>query len=311
MIEALVALAIVVILAAFLIPTVLNARRQAQTTRCAANLRQLVAACLLRAQDSGGYLPLAGEIVLPPADVGSLAASLNDPLRRRYRYAPLPGGSATEMILPLPAAIAPYLGVAATGDDALRWPGVDPAVVSGTGAVGQLFACPGASSDASSTADTDDAVGLTRAVASLLAVKRGAFGEPTLITWGMGSDYALNEGVFGFHWNPVYKSRRLAGSVSAIGRLREVALFTDARPRATASLGNLPTGWIGWSPDYTLTAGSVALSGALRPGEAARDESMFDRGRHGGRINVAFADGHVTSHPIDPGSLSGVLLLPP
>ncbi|CAM2992077.1 prepilin-type N-terminal cleavage/methylation domain-containing protein [Rariglobus hedericola] len=59
LVELLTVIAIIGILAAILIPVVGSARRSAQTSACAANLRQLSLAVILYAQDNRGTLPAA------------------------------------------------------------------------------------------------------------------------------------------------------------------------------------------------------------------------------------------------------------
>lgn len=57
LIELLVVVAIIITLVAILLPSLQNAREQAKRTYCAANLRTLVLACRIYAQDNGDRLP--------------------------------------------------------------------------------------------------------------------------------------------------------------------------------------------------------------------------------------------------------------
>ena len=110
LVELLVVIGIIALLVAVLLPTLAAARRQAHLVTCSSNIRQILTGCLMRAQDSKGYLPLAGDIVLPPNVGNSWAAGLNDSRKTRYTYAYTSGGNSVEIPVPFPAAIAPYLG---------------------------------------------------------------------------------------------------------------------------------------------------------------------------------------------------------
>src|SRR5688572_917971 len=57
LVELLVVVAIVAMLIALILPAVRRAREQANGVACASNLRQLMMACLLFAQDHNGHLP--------------------------------------------------------------------------------------------------------------------------------------------------------------------------------------------------------------------------------------------------------------
>ena len=59
LVELLVVLAIIGILAALLLPALAQTKQKAQSTRCAANLRQWSLAYQMYASDDKGYLPAA------------------------------------------------------------------------------------------------------------------------------------------------------------------------------------------------------------------------------------------------------------
>ena len=114
----------------------------------------------------------------------------------------------------------------------------------------------------------------------------------TFYSWSTNTDYAFNEGLTGYHFDPRYGSRRLGGRLAAARRSSEMVLVTDARRRSTPAFGWAPDAWICWTPELNST-GAVTLADAWSRTGRASDRSGFDVNRHRGRMNVAFADGHV------------------
>src|SRR5690349_10481518 len=129
---------------AILLPAVQGARRQARLVQCSSNLRQLVHACHMHAQEHGGYLPLAGLIIArPPSNpmflYNDFPAKIGDARRKRYSYAAVPDIAGFDNIVPLPAALAPYLGVTGLPDN--DWTALDQALNARDG-VWRHFMCP-------------------------------------------------------------------------------------------------------------------------------------------------------------------------
>lgn len=306
LIELLVVIGIIAILIALLIPTLGAVRRQAWTVKCASNLRQITAACLLRSADSGGFMPLAGELVVPDSgpDAASIPAGLRDSRRSRYQYAQAPGTDFIEMVVPLPAAVAPYLGYKNLSYD--DWYLLDRELNDKT-RVWQLFMCPATDSYAYHLRWAGDNTPINQG--TMLGGKRGHYAAEPFAAWSSNSDYGINEGVFGYYYDQAYSSRRYAGQQSKIVNPASVALFTDAQRRKTPAYAFFDDPWILWTPSITST-GPVTLADALKGGDLAVDPDMFDFPRHKNRMNIAFADGHVELLLMDAGSLSKVFLLP-
>jgi len=307
LVELLVVIGIIAVLVAVLLPTLAAARRQAALVNCASNVRQIVNGCLLRAQDSKGFLPLAGELILPlSARSTGYPAGLKDSAKTRYVYAksPVAGG---DMPVPLPAASAPYLGYgkSLSYND---WDKLDLELNARNG-IWRIFMCPATDSFAKANY-TNGGVEMPVGQATMMAVKLLNRTRKFEALWSTNSDYGINEGVFGYTYEPYAQHGRLGGQLSRIRNPAATVLITDAKPNPKAAHSSFPDGWICWAPSPS-PRGSVPLSEAMRPPgpREAVDPSMFDRIRHQGRINIGFADGHVATHTISERDLSRVYLL--
>lgn len=298
----LVVIGIIGVLISILLPSLGAARRNARTIACAAKLRSIGQACNAHTTEHRGYLPLAGELVFGPTiTMRSLDVGLKDGYRQRYNYVPI--DSAQVNVMPFIAALAPQLGVHNIPSE--NWDVMDQALNSKDG-VWKHFMCPDTDSiekggvGVSAGDHTVEGQGMM-----MVCITRGGRSA-----WSTNSDYAVNEGVFGFHYDSTYQMNRLAGQMSAIRNPVNVVLFADAIPRKTAADPLLNAGWLAWTPTLT-NVGPASLGDALAGNPRAQSADNFDLNRHGKRINVLFADGHVETFPITPEALSEVYLVPP
>ena len=304
LVELLVVIGVIAILIAILLPTVQSARRQARVVQCSSQIRQIVHACQMHAQEHSGFLPLAGLIVAqPPVGHQDFPAGINDPLRRRYTYAKSPDAAIEVSIIPLSAALAPYLGHKVPNDD---WRVMDQALNARDG-VWRHFMCPDtdAMEKAKANEDPNDRNVVDQGTLMVCTV-----GQTMYSAWATNTDYALNEGVFGYHYDSRYEHNRLGGNMARVRRPSEVVLFADGVASKAPAASFMPLGWVCWRPSYDGT-GPATLADALENNGRVTAQDNFDRFRHGKRINVGFLDGHVETLPLTKEALEKAYLIPP
>lgn len=305
LVELLVVLGIIAVLIAILLPVINGARRQSRLVQCAANLRSIGQACVLHAQEHRGYLPLGGTVIADPAKgFVDFPAGLNDAARTRYTYAPIIGGPIRDNVVPFPAALAPYMGVHDLPFD--DWMVLDQALNARDG-IWRRFMCPDTDSltKAKYNNDPNDSTVVDQGTMMVCAV-----GGVQVSAWATNSDYGLNEGVFGYHYDSRYDRNRAAGKLARVRHPSEVLLFADAVPRQSAAVSFFWLGWIVWTPALDAN-GPVTLGDAFALNPNAQAADNFDLNRHKGRINVAFADGHVETLYLTKENLDKVYLIPP
>jgi prepilin-type processing-associated H-X9-DG protein/prepilin-type N-terminal cleavage/methylation domain-containing protein len=301
LVELLVVIGIIAVLISILLPTIRGARRQAWLVNCASNLRNLVQASHMHAQEHVGYMPLAGELSPSPGTPwGNAPPGLNDVLRKRYSYALAPDSSVSVVVAPLPGALGPYLGVTDLPWD--NWREFDDKLNAPDG-VWRRFTCPESNAHEKPKLRPDDPNDTNWVDQGMMIALFGAW-------WGTNSDYVMNEGVFGFHHDSRYENNRMAGKLARVRRSSEVALFTDGVPRKAPATPGLPIGWMTWTPSLAGT-GAATLGDAFDNTGRASSPDSFDRIRHTKRINVAFVDGHVETVPMSRDELDKVYLVPP
>lgn len=304
LVELLVVIGIIAVLVGVLLPTLSAARRHAHLVSCASNLRQINTAALLHAQEHQGYLPLAGELHAQTVwsyGADAFAVGLGDTLRRRYTYAIETTRDSIFVIVPLPAALASYMGHRDLPFN--DWHKLDQDL--NDMGFWRRFMCPASDAFAKARIGVGNDQTLAGQGTMLAFTVRGS---PDA-AWSTNSDYGLNEGLLGFHYDSKYAQRRLRGKLSKVRRSDQLVIFTDARPRPEPAYTWMRDGWICWTPSL-IGSGPVTLADAYVPDGKARDKASFDESRHRGRINIAFADGHVAALRINPADLAKAYLLP-
>jgi prepilin-type processing-associated H-X9-DG protein/prepilin-type N-terminal cleavage/methylation domain-containing protein len=270
LVELLVVIGVIALLLAILLPTLGNVRETANSLKCQAQAKEIVHAMMLHAAEHQGYMPLVGW----PRQ-GMDPVSLEDPLARKYDYY---GTNPSEYhLMTILGALAPQLGQKV---DAQSVAALEAGINQGT--VRRVFACP---------SDRDGGQIGRIVVDGGDGYNSYAFNEAAL---GWGSS-AVRDGT-GMTNNP-YPHCRLRAKVSRFVHPAKLFLFTDGAPRADG-------GWqVYCDGDANLTLrdfyvttngppGNPHASTSPPPGYCANWD-LIDSVRHRGRMNVAFADGHV------------------
>jgi prepilin-type N-terminal cleavage/methylation domain-containing protein/prepilin-type processing-associated H-X9-DG protein len=287
LVELLVVIGIIALLIAILLPALSKARAAANAVKCEAQMKQIVTAMILHANEHRGFMPLVGQIEAGPAgNYANDSVSLGDPQMRRYEYYT---NGAQNDALGMPGSIAKFVNVDLDTSSAA-------AVQAGlnSGVFNKLMVCP---SD----------------------VEGGHSGYTISLQLPCVMSYAFNEAALGWS-NP----GGLDGVTAGHGRERantarmphsaQLMLITDANPRG----GN--GGWMLYydhDVDCTLAdiyngsdgfPGGPGFPAGNGSGKGCGSGSLYDVTRHRGRINIGCADGHVDSAPITPGDLKAFYL---
>jgi prepilin-type N-terminal cleavage/methylation domain-containing protein/prepilin-type processing-associated H-X9-DG protein len=279
LVELLVVIGIIALLISILLPALSKARASANSVKCQAQLKQIITAMIMHANEHKGYMPLVGAI-----DVGDDSVALGDPLRLKYEYY---SSGAQFKALGMPGSIAKYINVDL---DTTTLAGVTKAIDQGV--FNKLMVCP---SDTSEYTQQD---GFT-------------ISEET----PCHMSYAFNEAALG--WSAPNPGNSVGGRLRANSakfvHSSQLMLLTDANPRGYDGwrlyydhARNCTVADVYNSSGDGFNA-SPAIPGFPSGNGTGKDSgsgTLFNVTRHRGRMNIACADGHVDSVPITPGDLS-------
>ena len=284
LVELLVVIGIIALLISILLPALSKARAAANGVKCQAQLKQLVTAMILHANDHNGFMPLVGQINVSNASGNANdSVTLRDPLRKRYEY--YANGGKYEA-LGMPGSIAKYINVDL---DVTSLATVKAGVNSGV--FNKVMICP------------SDVQGGTQgySITDQLPCRMSYAYNEAALGW---ADPGSADGVTAGHG-------RLRANTARFRHSADLMLMTDANPRGT-------DGWmLYYDNDSGCTLADVYQHGfpggkgfpaGNGSGRGCGDGQLYDVVRHRGRINIACADGHVVSVPITPGDLKAYSL---
>lgn len=289
LVELLVVIGIIALLISILLPALSKARATANSVKCEAQIKQILTAMILHANEHHGFMPLVGQIEAGAAgNYANDSVSLGDARMQRYEYYSF--NATTFNALGMPGSIAKYINVDL---DTSSQASVQAALNKGT--FSKLMVCP---------SDVDGGhTGYTIST-QLPCVMSYAFNEAALGWANPGG----NDGVTAGHG-------RERANTAKMPHASILMLVTDADPRG----GN--GGWmLYYDHDVGCTLGDVynssdgfpgygnAFPASNNSGKGCGSGSLYDVTRHRGRINIGCADGHVDSVPITPGDLKAYSL---
>jgi prepilin-type processing-associated H-X9-DG protein len=272
LVELLVVIGIIALLISILLPALSKARASANSLKCLANERSIMQSMQIHANEHQGYMPAIGLV-----PYGANPAGMHDDRMKRYEYYN-DGGKQRPM--GIPGALAKYMGqeVDDTNKASLE-------ANLNTGTIRKMFICP---------SDKDGGrKGFT--------VEDTGWNGPVSIT-----SYAFNEAALGFG-DPadgitgVKGHSRAEGNISRMRHSSDLMMLTDGNPRGGD--GGLQ---MYYDHDPNCTLGDV-LRSTGSPKDCG-DKTLLDKVRHGGRINIGFADGHAASVVLNEGELDKISL---
>lgn len=274
LVELLVVIGIIAVLIAILLPALSAARKSAQSLACEANLRTLGQALIMHANEHKGYMPLAGNISVGGGiDPNDNPQGLGDGAMAKYDYYPDTHGM---MLMPMPDALAPYLGVAQVSSN---WNAMETALL--TGVYRTAFQCPSDDYNALQTSYSPAPLWINSSA-------------NTFVGW---SSYGYNTDVFG--WYSGYPWNRLHGNLAAIPNPAETMLLMDVSLVAVVANHQQGQGSLEiWTTVANSSLADAYMENASGSPPCSVPNNIFDLLRHRGRINILCADGHVESDPI-------------
>lgn len=249
LVELLVVIGIIALLISILMPALSKARDHANAIKCLSNMRQIGTAYTMHATEHRNYVPTAG-LIHPPWN--ATPAGLGDTAKNKYIYY---NEGAIERPLPMPAALATYLGQKFNASNAGE---LQREMASGP--CQDLFTCP------------------TQGLENILDGQM-----LTDFSWSgpyFKSSYIFNEEPLGFmDAPPTYQRGR--GNLNRMKQTSDTMMLMEGKPRGGAG---------GWLVIYALKNNTVLEDAYI--GNGAGDRTNFEFARHKGKVNMVFMDGH-------------------
>jgi prepilin-type processing-associated H-X9-DG protein len=276
-VEVVVVIALIVVLAGFLLSALNHAKRTATLVACSARAKGIADLMRAHATNHEGRFPLAGRIrVFSDEDVPS---ALSDPERNLYVYIEEQAYSRDLRVAPLPIALSNTLGLR-TGNVLTFW---EAHGLYEKLAANKTFDCPALTSE-------------TRRPVSTTQFEVIGSSSSQYLT-NVPVSYAFSSPVLGFDAEDPTCTRNLRGRLERASNASALALAVEG-----AVDHGPPTMF--WIPKSA--AGKLTFADALNRPDAWYAAPALDRVRHKGRLNILFADGHVETRRIVAADLGDI-----
>ena len=306
LVELLVVIGIIALLISILLPALSKARNQANTVKCLSNVKQLALAAKLFAADHKGYIPTSTS----DAPTGSVVR-YNDAYMQKWIYR---NSNGTPTVSDWASSLMLYLGFKDTDANNFQNQNSSP---NPSFSPPKVFACP----NDSALDGQNPGYMLYNNIApptSYFPVSYGINADITCLTGPEGKGwFTLSAGSIvvtggGFNFTP------LNSQIDRVAFPSQTLLFADCGTRpTTADTGSV----LNWPDALYYTTNGMSNNSQLSSAAnlyqqytlqgtviTAYMSSKIPLKRHGGKINVAFCDGHAATVP--SGSFNTVKISP-
>jgi prepilin-type processing-associated H-X9-DG protein len=278
LVELLVVIGIIAVLIGILLPALGKAREASNRAKCLSNVRQLMMASILFAQDHHGYVPTCSD---------DSWAKANDPYRQNFAYR----SNTNQSLKDWASSLIPYLG--GKDQDIYTFQN-NPTNQS------QIFVCP---------SDTWQGIGITSGYKLFNNVTNPP-NDPDgyfPISYGINVDvtamidrtvnpnygrFGLNDNMHVFHGDGS-TGLPMNAKLARIQRPAEVLMFADCGTRPERTMNPTPQAPLDYNDSLYYSTNYLTTGDTLL--DIYKANYMGDRiplKRHKNLINVAYADGH-------------------